>query len=59
MRDIALPAGVKATSDADLTVFSVAEPKAEAEPISPADAAKGPEVIKEKKPVEGAEAAKK
>jgi large subunit ribosomal protein L25 len=59
VRDIALPTGVKATSDADLTVFSVAEPKAEAEPISPADAAKGPEVIKEKKPVEGAEAAKK
>jgi len=59
VRDIPLPAGVKATSDADLTVFSVAEPKAEAEPISPADAAKGPEVIKEKKPVEGAEAAKK
>ncbi len=59
VRDLILPEGVKATSDADLTVFSVAEPKAEAEPVSAADAAKGPEVIKEKKPVEGAEAAKK
>lgn len=60
VRDIALPAGVKATSDADLTVFIVSEPKVEAEPVAAAaDAAKGPEVIKEKKPAEGAEAEKK
>ena len=60
VRDIALPAGVKATSDADLTVFSVAEPKTEADPVAtPADPSKGPEVIKEKKPAEGAEASKK
>lgn len=61
VRDIALPAGVKATSDADLTVFIVAEPKVEAEPTAAdaADAAKGPEVIKEKKPAEGAAEAPK
>lgn len=61
VRDIALPAGVKATSDGDLTVFIVAEPKVEAEPVAgeAAEAPKAPEVIKEKKPEEGAEAAKK
>jgi large subunit ribosomal protein L25 len=60
VRDLVLPAGVKATSDADLTVFIVAEPKVEAEPVAGAEAPKGPEVIKEKKPAEGAaEGAKK
>ncbi len=60
VRDLVLPEGVKATSDADLTVFIVAEPKVEAEPVAGAEAPKGPEVIKEKKPVEGAaEGAKK
>ena len=59
VRDLALPSGVKATSDADLTVFIVAEPKVEAEPVAGAEAPKAPEVIKEKKPAEGAEAAKK
>ena len=59
VRDIILPAGVKATSDADLTVFIVAEPKVEVEPAAGAVAPTAPEVIKEKKPVEGAEAAKK
>jgi large subunit ribosomal protein L25 len=60
VRDLVLPAGVKATSDADLTVFIVAEPKVEVEPVAGAEAPKGPEVIKEKKPAEGAaEAAKK
>jgi large subunit ribosomal protein L25 len=59
VRDLVLPAGVKATSDADLTVFIVAEPKVEVEPVAGAEPSKGPEVIKEKKPVEGAEAAKK
>jgi large subunit ribosomal protein L25 len=59
VRDLVLPAGVKATSDEDLTVFIVAEPKVEAEPVAGAEAPKGPEVIKEKKPAEGADAAKK
>ncbi|MEI7929115.1 MAG: 50S ribosomal protein L25 [Verrucomicrobiales bacterium] len=59
VRDLVLPAGVKATSDADLTVFIVAEPKVELAPVAGAEPSKGPEVIKEKKPVEGAEAAKK
>ena len=60
VRDLVLPEGVKATSDADLTVFIVAEPKVEAEPVAGAEAPKGPEVIKEKKPAEGAaEGAKK
>jgi large subunit ribosomal protein L25 len=59
VRDLVLPEGVKATSDADLTVFIVAESKVEADPVAgAADASKGPEVIKEKKPTEG-EAAKK
>ncbi len=59
VRDLVLPSGVKATTDADLTVFIVAEPKVEVEPVAGAEPSKGPEVIKEKKPVEGAEAAKK
>ena len=58
VRDIALPAGVKALNDPDLTVFIVAEPKVEAAPAAAAEASAGPEVIKEKKPAEG-EAAKK
>jgi large subunit ribosomal protein L25 len=59
VRDLVLPAGVKATNEEDLTVFSVAEPKTEVTPVAGADAPKGPEVIKEKKPAEGAEATKK
>jgi large subunit ribosomal protein L25 len=59
VRDIILPPGVKATSDADLTVFIVAEPKTEVTPVAGAEVPTGPEVIKEKKPAEGAEAAKK
>ena len=59
VRDIILPAGVKATTDADLTVFIVAEPKVEVEPAPGSIASTGPEVIREKKPVEGADAAKK
>ena len=58
IRDLVLPEGVKATADADLTVFIVAEPKVEVEPVAGAEASKGPEVIREKKPVEGAEAGK-
>ena len=58
VRDLVLPEGVKATSDADLTVFIVAESKVDETPAAAGDASKGPEVIKEKKPAEG-EAAKK
>jgi large subunit ribosomal protein L25 len=57
VRDLVLPAGVKATTDADLTVFSVAEPKVEVESAA-GEAPKAPEVIKEKKPAEGADAKK-
>jgi len=57
VRDLVLPAGVTALADADLTVFSVAEPKTEVEPA--ADAPTAPEVIKEKKPAEGAAEASK
>ena len=49
VRDIVLPEGVEVNDDAELTVFIVAEPKvAEATPAT-TSAAKGPEVIKEKK----------
>jgi large subunit ribosomal protein L25 len=59
VREIILPEGVKATSDPDLTVFIVAEPKTEVTPAPGAEAPTAPEVIKEKKPVEGADAGKK
>lgn len=59
VRDIPLPEGVKATSDPDLTVFIVAESKTEVEPVAAAVSSTGPEVIREKKPVEGADSAKK
>ena len=49
IRDLVLPAGVKATGDADLTVFLVAEPKVADESKSE-EAPQAPEVIKEKKP---------
>jgi large subunit ribosomal protein L25 len=58
VRDLILPEGVKATSDADLTVFIVAESKVEVEPAAGAVSSAGPEVIREKKPAEGAEAKK-
>jgi len=58
VRDLLLPEGVKATTYADITVFIVAEPKVEVTPVAGAEPQKAPEVIKEKKPVEGAEAAK-
>jgi large subunit ribosomal protein L25 len=58
VRDIVLPEGVRATNDPDLTVFIVAEPKTEAEP-SAAETPSSPEVIKEKKPAEGAAEEKK
>jgi large subunit ribosomal protein L25 len=56
VREIVLPAGVTATSDPELTVFIVAESKTGVEPVADAAAPTGPEVIKEKKPTEGADA---
>ena len=56
IKHIMLPAGVTATADGELTVFHVAAPTVEEEkPAAAAEAAAGPEVIKEKK-VEGAAA---
>lgn len=49
VRDLILPAGVKAMGDPDLTVFLVAEPKVE-DPTKAGEAPQAPEVIKEKKP---------
>lgn len=51
VKDIALPEGVHARHDGELTVVRVAAPKVEAEPTPAAEAAAatGPEVIKEKK----------
>jgi len=48
VRDIKLPAGVTAASDADLTVFLVSEPTVVDETLA-ANAPTAPEVIKEKK----------
>jgi large subunit ribosomal protein L25 len=43
VRDLVLPEGVRATTDADLTVFIVAESKVDSEPAAGgADASKGP-----------------
>ena len=56
IRDIKLPAGVTVEDNEDLTVFIVAEPSVSAEPT--ATEAASPEVIKEKKAEEGAEAKK-
>ncbi len=50
VRDIQLPSGVTAKVQADLTAFSVLAPVVEEEPVvAEAEAAAGPEVIKEKK----------
>ena len=48
VRDLILPEGVTVTTDADLTVFLVAEPKVE-DPLKSAEVQQAPEVIKEKK----------
>jgi len=51
VKEIALPAGVTAVEEGDVIAFLVAEPNAAPEPEAPAaEAAAGPEVIKEKKP---------
>ncbi len=57
VRDLPLPSGVTATDDADLTVFIVAEPTVASE-AAPSGEAASPEVLKEKKAEEGAEAKK-
>jgi large subunit ribosomal protein L25 len=50
VRDIQLPSGVTAKVQVDLTAFSVLAPVVEEEPVvAEAEAAAGPEVIKEKK----------
>jgi large subunit ribosomal protein L25 len=49
VRDIALPTGVVAEDDPDLTAFLVSEPTVADETVS-TDAPTAPEVIKEKKP---------
>lgn len=55
VRDLQLPEGVTARANPDLTVISVNAPRVEAEPVpGAAVAAAEPEVIKEKKPEEGA-----
>jgi large subunit ribosomal protein L25 len=56
VKDIKFPEGVSSRVDGDLTVVRVAAPTVEAEPAPAAEAAAGPEVIKEKKE-EGAAAA--
>jgi large subunit ribosomal protein L25 len=56
VKDIKFPEGVSTRLDGDLTVVRVAAPTVEAEPTPAAEAAAGPEVIKEKKE-EGAAAA--
>lgn len=56
IRDLQLPAGVTATADPDLTVFIVAESTV-ASPTTSTEAA-SPEVLKEKKADDGAEAKK-
>jgi large subunit ribosomal protein L25 len=49
VRDITLPEGVEAITDADLTVFLVASPTVAAEPVPGAETPTQPEVIREKK----------
>ena len=57
VRDLIMPAGVVATSDLDLTVFLVAEPKVEDASRSE-EVQQAPEVIREKKPAVDGEAKK-
>ena len=55
VRDIALPGGVVAKAQPELTAFSVVAPAVEEAPVAEVveGAAAGPEVITEKKPAEG------
>lgn len=56
VRDVPLPAGVRAVTDPEQPVISCVEPKTEEIPVPAAEAAAGaePEVIKQKKPEEAA-----
>jgi len=56
VRDVPLPTGVRAVTDAEQPVIACVEPKAEEIPVPAAEAAAAaePEVIKQKKPEEGA-----
>ena len=58
VRDLVLPPGVKATSDPDLTIFLVAEPKVADETAGAGEVQQAPEVIREKKPAAEGEAKK-
>lgn len=55
VRDLVLPDGVTTSVDPDITVLSISEPTVALEP-EPAAAIVAPEVLKEKKPAEGAAA---
>jgi len=57
VRDLVMPTGVVATSDPDLTVFLVAEPKVE-DPSKSDQPQQAPEVIREKKSAAEGEAKK-
>jgi large subunit ribosomal protein L25 len=57
VKDLQLPAGVEAVTDADLTVVAVSEARVEEEPTDLGAAPVAPEVISAKKPEEGAASA--
>lgn len=54
VKDVKLPEGVEAVTDAEITLFIVTEPRVAEEPAAGAAASAGPEVIKEKKTDEAA-----
>jgi hypothetical protein len=55
VNQITLPEGVTALVNEDAVVFHCAAPTVEAEPVAGEAAAGEPEVLKEKKPEEGAD----
>lgn len=55
VKHLLLPSGVTALDDPELTIFLVAEPVVEVEPVVTAEAPVAPEVIKEKKDEAAAE----
>jgi large subunit ribosomal protein L25 len=54
VRELELPPGVEATTDAEQTVVAVVEPRVEEEVVEPLVAPIAPEIITAKKPEEGA-----
>ncbi len=56
VKEVALPAGVTALNTEDAVVFHLAAPLVEVEPAAGAAGAAEPEVLKEKKPADGAAA---